>query len=222
MNAPRRSEPAATPRLTLESILETATAMIREAGFDTLSMRKLAQRCGVGAMTLYGYVQTKEELLTLIGERFFLEVAEPDAALDWQDQLRHVFRATHRVFLLHPELADIAARQHFNATATYRGAEKVFAAMARAGLSPQRALTAFITLTSFTAGIAQRQAIASAGSDAEVRERRLQRLRALPDAEFHHVRALAEPMIGGISHQHFEDGLELILRGIASEARAQS
>ena len=208
---------AASPRLSLETILDAATSMIRSEGFDALSMRKLAQRCGVGAMTLYGYVRTKEELLTLIGERFFLEVAEPDAGLNWQDQLRHVFRMTHRIFLQHPELADIAARQHFNATAAYRGAETVFAAMERAGLSPELAMSAFVALTSFTAGIAQRQANADARA---ANERRLQQLRELPSEEFKHVRRLAQAMVSGVSDQHFEDGLALFISGIEQQGAA--
>lgn len=211
------TSPATSPRLSLETILEAATQMIRLEGFEAVSMRKLAQRCGVGAMTLYGYVRTKEELLALIAERFFLEMGEPDPSAPWQEQVKDLFRATHRIFLAHPELADIAAHQHFNATATYRGAEVAFAAFERAGLSPKHAMSAFMALTSFTAGMAQRQARAS--EHREVRDQRLQKLRKLPREEFRHVPKLALMMVGDVTDQHFEDGLDFFVRGIEADAR---
>ncbi|HKY89648.1 MAG TPA: TetR/AcrR family transcriptional regulator [Nevskiaceae bacterium] len=212
-----RYKRSADQRFGIDRILETATKMIRVEGIEAVSMRKLAQRCGVGAMTLYGYVRTKEELLALIAERFFLAIGEPDPGLPWQDQVKEVFRATHRIFLAHPELADIAARQHFNATATYRGAEKAFAAFERGGLSPKHAMSAFIALTSFTAGMAQRQARDSEHRDG--REKRLRKLRELPRDEFRHVPRLALMMVGGVTDQHFEDGLDFFVRGIAAPAR---
>ena len=204
-------------RFGIDRILETATEIIRDEGFEAISMRNLAQRCGVGAMTLYGYVRTKEELLALIAERFFLQIGEPDPALPWQEQVKEVFRATHRIFLEHPELADIAARQHFNATATYRGAEKAFAAFERAGLAPRHAMSAFIALTSFTAGIAQRQVRDTAHRDTS--KQRLQKLRGLPREEFQHVPRLALMMVGGVTDQHFEDGLDFFVRGIEGQVR---
>lgn len=211
--------PAPSTRLNLEMILEAAAEMIRLEGFEAVSMRKLAQRCGVGAMTLYGYVRTKEELLTLIAERFFLALGEPDPASSWQQQVKDLFRTTHRIFLAHPELAEIAARQHFNATATYRGAETAFAAFERAGLSPKQAMSAFVALTSFTAGMAQRQS--REGQHREVRDQRLQKLRKLPKEEFRHVPKLALMMVGGVTDQHFEDGLDFFVRGIEAQARTR-
>lgn len=204
-------------KLSIETLTETAVALIRSEGFEALSMRKLAQRCGVGAMTLYGYVRTKEELLTLIAEQFFTEVEAPDPALSWQEQLKEIIRATHRIFVRHPELAEISARQHFNATATFRGAELAFAAMEQAGLSPEDALSGFIALTAFTTGMAQRQASADASATPDAR--RLKKLRELPPDEFARVSKVALLLAGDVSDHHFEDGLDLLVRGIESRGR---
>ena len=67
--------------LTLDSIVGAALELIREEGFPALSMRKLADRCGVGAMTLYGYVRTKDELLGLIADDLLATGGTADAAV---------------------------------------------------------------------------------------------------------------------------------------------
>lgn len=42
--------------LTLERVLEAATALAQGIGIEQLSMRKLAERLGVGTMSLYAHV----------------------------------------------------------------------------------------------------------------------------------------------------------------------
>lgn len=203
-------------RLTPAAIIAAAIELIRSEGFDALSMRKLGPRCGVGVMTLYGYFRTKEELLTAIAEQFMAEVESPDAGLAWPDQIKEIFRSVRRVFLDHPELADIVARQHLNATSAFRGAELAFAAMYRAGLSSEDAMSAFTALIAFTAGFAQRQRHLT--RNPAIHEQRLAKLQELPPGEFQHVSQVAAVFVTGLTDRHFEDGLDLLVRGIASKA----
>lgn len=85
------------PRLDLDDIVVAAIALADEAGLDALSMRGLAERLGVGAMTLYGYVQAKSDLLDLmydriVGERGHARLhALPDDA-PWRRRLEAVGR----------------------------------------------------------------------------------------------------------------------------------
>jgi AcrR family transcriptional regulator len=205
-------------RLTPQQITAQAIGLIRLDGFESLSMRKLAQRCGVGAMTLYGYFRTKEELLTAIAEQFFSEMEVPERGLPWLEQLREIFRAVHRVFVEHPELAEIVARQHLNAAAAFRGAERSFAALDQAGLQAEEAMSAFIALTAYTAGFAQRQM--NLERQPGVSARRLAMLRELPQEQFHHVSQRAALFMRGPSERDFETGLDFLLRGIAARAQA--
>lgn len=55
-----------------ESILNSARAMIDEAGFDAVTMAALADRANVSKGTLYLYVRTKEELFLAL----FVEALE--------------------------------------------------------------------------------------------------------------------------------------------------
>jgi AcrR family transcriptional regulator len=205
-------------RLTLDTIVDAAVELIDADGFAALSMRKLADRCGVATMTLYGHFATKDELVAALGDRFFGEIELPAADLGWEEQVKAIFRAVHGVFLRHPELAEIVARQHLNAMSAFRGAEITLAALRRAGLDERDAVSAFITLTSYTTGFSQRQHVDSAPAAPTLQARRLARLRSLPAEEFGHLPELATVFVAGLTDRHFEDGLDLLVRGIASRA----
>ena len=56
------------PGLTLDRIVRAAIAVADEHGLETVSMRSVAKRLGVGTMSLYRYVPGKSELLDLMLE----------------------------------------------------------------------------------------------------------------------------------------------------------
>ena len=51
-------------------------------GFDAVSMRRIAAELDAGTMTLYHYVRTKDELLTLVIDAVMGEVVVPDRRAD--------------------------------------------------------------------------------------------------------------------------------------------
>lgn len=54
-----------------KSLLDTASSMINEAGIDSLSLRKLAERIGVSRTAAYHHFADKNDLLCAIAERGF-------------------------------------------------------------------------------------------------------------------------------------------------------
>jgi len=191
-------------------IVDAAAELVARDGFDGLSMRKLAQRCGVGVMTLYGYVPTKDDLLGALADRLLadLELPQPGDG-DWRSQVRAVFRSVRRVFLEHPELARLVAAGRVGGTAAYRGAEIVFRALRSAGLSGPQIVSAFDALTSFTVGSAQREIGLRTPARAA-----LPGLEALPAEGFDHVVDLAGLLATRNPEQDFEAGLDLLITGI--------
>jgi AcrR family transcriptional regulator len=210
-----RMATTSTRGLTLDSVVEAALELTRDEGFPALSMRKLANRCGVGAMTLYGYVRTKDELLAMIADKLLATVELPATRdMPWMDAVKMVFRSVRRIFLEHPELADVVAGQHLNSVAAYRGAEVVLDAVRRAGLNDEEAVSAFVALTAFAVGVAQREAHGKERSAQQAQ--RLMAIHRLPVDEFRNVVELGPLMVVGESERHFEDGLDLMIRGIAA------
>lgn len=208
---PARAAPSGLSR---EAIVDAAAELFRSDGFEALTMRRLAERCGVGAMTLYGYFATKEELLGALADRALAEVELPSAeASDWRGTIADVFRSVRRTFLDHPELAQIVATQRVSGLSAYRGAETVFAALERAGLDERGQLAGFEALTAYTAGFVLRETASGAGAPAL--GERLDRIASLPADEFSHVVRVAEALAARDAEQHFEFGLGVMLSGIA-------
>ncbi|MFD6448406.1 TetR/AcrR family transcriptional regulator [Promicromonospora sp. NPDC060204] len=69
------------PGLGLDQIVAAGVAAADDGGLDSLSMRRVADRLGVGAMSLYRHVRDKAELLDLMVDRVLAEVRYDD--VDW-------------------------------------------------------------------------------------------------------------------------------------------
>lgn len=74
-------------------------------------MRRIAEELGVGTMTLYYYVRTKDDLLALMDDHLMIEVLIPKGKLpkDWRAAMAAIARASRAVFVKHPwALSDLA------------------------------------------------------------------------------------------------------------------
>lgn len=200
-------------RLTLTAIIDAAETLVAAEGFEGLSMRKLARACGVGAMTLYGYVPTKDDLLAALADRLLSDIALPAPGDgDWAYRVAAVFHAVRRAFLDHPELVPIVATQRVDGLAAYRGAEIVFGALREAGLDDGRVVSAFGALTSYTVGATQRE-IGLTGRATRGRTT-LPGLAALPGESFENVIALAGRLATRDFDAEFSTGLDLLVTGL--------
>ncbi|HUO74951.1 MAG TPA: TetR/AcrR family transcriptional regulator C-terminal domain-containing protein [Solirubrobacteraceae bacterium] len=100
-----RPQPGARrPRLTREEIAAAALALADAEGFQAVSMRRVAVELGVGTMTLYYYVQTKDELLALMNDAMMGEVLVPEGELpsDWRAALELIAHRSRAACRRHP------------------------------------------------------------------------------------------------------------------------
>jgi len=98
------------PRFNREAIAAAAIRIADAEGFDAVSMRRLAAELDAGTMTLYHYVRTKDELLTLVVDAFLGEVVlQPDQRLprDWRAAITLITRRTRDALRRHPWILDI-------------------------------------------------------------------------------------------------------------------
>jgi AcrR family transcriptional regulator len=80
--------------LTIAAIVAAAIEIADAAGFDAVSMRQVAERLKVGAMSLYTHVPGKAELTDLMidtayGE-LYADVDEPSRQPSWRDALEFI------------------------------------------------------------------------------------------------------------------------------------
>jgi len=204
--------------LTREDVIDAAAELVAERGYARLSMRALAQRCGVATMTLYRHVGTKEDLLGALTDRVLAELELPaPGTLTWQEQIATVFRSVHDLLLEHPDVVEIAVRQHVAGEAAYRGAEVVLGALRQAGIEGEAAASAFAALFAFTLGFTQQQLQASGPGTALAHRQAV--LERLPVDDFDNLSRLGGVFLLRHSDRHFDDGLDLIIRGLASKAK---
>jgi AcrR family transcriptional regulator len=91
------------PRFTREQIARTALEIADAEGFEALSMRRVADRLGAGTMTLYYYVRTKEDLLTLVEDALLGEISDACEPLPkaWRAAVGKLAAATRATYLRH-------------------------------------------------------------------------------------------------------------------------
>ncbi|MDU0345278.1 TetR/AcrR family transcriptional regulator C-terminal domain-containing protein [Microbacterium sp. KSW2-29] len=110
-NAPRSS----ARRLSRDLIVSTALAQIDSRGASGLSMRTLAQELDVEAMSLYRYVNGKEDLLEAIVRLLMhdLLAALQDASTQqWQSFLQITAHEVRRIAVEHPRAFPLVATRH--------------------------------------------------------------------------------------------------------------
>jgi len=103
---PSRGEPP----LSLTRIVEASVALLDEEGIDRLTMRRLAERLGVAAPSLYGHLDTKEDVIDLAVDAIF---GPPPAGStgDWRADVSVVVNAWRAALLEHPWAAAVPARR---------------------------------------------------------------------------------------------------------------
>ena len=216
MTVRSRSE---TPSLTLETVVLAAVDVIDADGVGALTMRRLAARLGCSPMAVYRHVATKQDLIRAISEHYLADIELPDTdGMPWDEAIVAVVSVLHHAVLERAALVEIVAIQHVDAVAIFRAEEAILRGLLSAGLSDRDAVRGLSVITSYTVGATQRRAEQRAGSPGEVY--RLQRLHQLPADTFPTLRALAGELVSVDLGLSFEDGLRLLLQGIAPAPRS--
>ncbi|MEU6354970.1 TetR/AcrR family transcriptional regulator [Streptomyces sp. NPDC047072] len=107
----RRSGRSGQPSgLDRERITSATVRLLDLDGLAKFSMRRLAAELNVTAMSVYWYVETKDDLLELALDAAFgeLELPDPAADEDWRDQLRTVAREYRALLVRHPWVSPLA------------------------------------------------------------------------------------------------------------------
>jgi AcrR family transcriptional regulator len=219
-----RTAESARTGLSRERVLGAAVDLADAEGIGAVTMRRLAARLGVEAMSLYHWVGGKSDLLDAIVDVVLAEIDLPANARDWKTALRETALSAHDVLSRH----EWAAAQ-MNASAAVKPArlrwmEFVLATLRDAGFTPEMTDHAYHALDSHVTGFAlwlaslrmpTRAHLAAAGS-AFLRELPVETYPRVAEHVEQHV-AARPPEDGG----EFAFGLDLILDGLERLRDAQ-
>jgi AcrR family transcriptional regulator len=94
--------------LSVDRIVAAAIEVADADGLPALSMRRVAEKLGVGTMSLYTHVPRKAELIDLMLDRAYGETARPDEVTgDWRARLEFAARENWALYHRHPWLLQI-------------------------------------------------------------------------------------------------------------------
>src|SRR5205814_7715575 len=85
----------AKTQLTRESIAAAALAIADAEGFQAVSMRRVAQELRVGTMSLYYYVRTKDDLISVMDDALMSEALLPRMPKNWKQAITEIATRTH-------------------------------------------------------------------------------------------------------------------------------
>ena len=88
--------------LTRERILQAALELADANGIESLSMRKLGQKLGFEAMSLYNHVANKDDLLEGMLDVVLAETEPPTTPGEWDDAIRKSAISVHDALRRHP------------------------------------------------------------------------------------------------------------------------
>jgi len=147
---------ATKPRtfLTKERVLQAAVALAARDGIEALTMRKLADDLGVGAMSLYHYVPNKEELLTGMVDIVFSEIELPATDVDWKTAMRRRAISTREVLNRHRWAVGLMESRAVPGPASFRLHDAVLGCLREGGFSIEMTIQAYSVQDAYIYGFA--------------------------------------------------------------------
>lgn len=108
-HAPTSSRRGPRRTLSVDAVVEAATALADRDGLPALTMRSLAQHLAVAPMSIYTYVPGRAELLDLMLDAAYAQmVRTPTDGQPWQARVRAVAEDNRALFTAHPWAAAIS------------------------------------------------------------------------------------------------------------------
>ncbi|HEY5979411.1 MAG TPA: TetR/AcrR family transcriptional regulator C-terminal domain-containing protein [Microlunatus sp.] len=122
------------PKIALDDVITAGVSIADSDGLANLSMRKVATRLGVGAMSLYTYVPGRDELVELMVDRVHAELTLPAADVAWRVSVELQVGERWRMYERHPWLLDLNTARMPIGPHVLDADEALYAAVSRAGL----------------------------------------------------------------------------------------
>jgi AcrR family transcriptional regulator len=149
--------------LSLDRIVTVALEVVDEQGIGAATMRGVSARLGVRSMSLYRYVQDRDELLDAVVERIVNELADdPEVLLrpvdGWRPYLTGMARGVRRYARAHPHAFPLVATRPPEAPwvnpplRSLRWVEAMLRGLAREGFTDEQVLFTYRTFNSFLLG----------------------------------------------------------------------
>jgi AcrR family transcriptional regulator len=150
------------PGLSVQLIVRAAIEVADADGLAALSMRRVAERLGVGAMSLYTYIPGKAELLDVMMDAVLAEEALSDAVTgDWRARLELLARENWSLYQRHPWVLHVSGVRAWLGPNDLALFEAALASVAGLGLSGREMVSVVSLVGGYVKGAARAAAEAA-------------------------------------------------------------
>jgi len=200
--------------LSRETILQAAIDIADADGLDAVSMRAIASRFGVTAMSLYRHVAGKDAILDGMIDQVVSEIALIDLGV-WKDTVRSAAISTRDVLVRHPWAPTMWLSRQSEGPARLRWGDFLLRALGNGGLAEERTFHVYHILESQILGSTMQQ-LSFPYQGEELAGMAREFLEHFPRDEYPdlvaHIEAHLRPRAG--EQSGFEFALDLILDGL--------
>ena len=196
--------------LSLDRIVTAALELVDEQGIGAGTMRAVASRLGVRSMSLYRYVQDRDELYDAVVERIVNELADdPEVQLrpveGWRPYLMGMAHGVRRYARAHPHAFPLVATRPPAAPwvnpplRSLRWVEAMLTGLAAEGFSDEQVLFTYRTFNSFLLGYLLLETSAMALRDPKPGDGSFSGTDTASGDDGDSARQAADPVVGGLS-----------------------
>lgn len=193
-------------QLNREKIASAALAIADAEGFQAVSMRRIAQQLNVGTMSLYYYVRTKDDLISVMDDALMSEAILSKVPKNWKQAITEIATRTHSIFSRHP-WALISMQSAPPGLNAMRHMEQCLEALAEASMTVKEKLTLLAIVDDFVFGHALRESVNEKAVDMEFVAEQIAR------GKFPRIAEIFSSSSIEIDKHRFQEGLRLLLEG---------
>jgi TetR/AcrR family transcriptional regulator, tetracycline repressor protein len=203
-------------------VVEAGLGLADQEGLEALTMQNLARRLDCGVMTLYGYVDSKEDLLDAVALCGLADLRLPRPLPTASEAILVSWgRALRLTLIEHPSLPVIFLSRAVIGPGILRGLETLLGPLGRSGLPPAAGVQAVYAVLTYTTGFVaweiprtRRQPQAAYAANWR------QELARLPPADFPLVFGALDELGHVAGEMQFEIGLTALAAGLAGRFTA--
>lgn len=193
-------------------------------GIEGLSMRKVAKRLKVEAMSLYNHVRNKDQLLDELVDYAFMKIDwQPDSG-DWQRSLQKRCLSLRQVLTEHPWAVGLLDSRKTPGLQTLLHHDQVLGVLLKSGFSYELAARTYALLDSYVYGFVLQERTLAVSSSEELNTQAEAVFAKAKPGQLQNVMAMAQNYYfqpGYNFSNEFELGLELILNSVRVARLAQ-
>lgn len=216
----QRARPKRAP-LSRERVVTAAMALADDKGAAGVTMRAIAARLGVEAMSLYNHVAGREDILDGMVDAVFGEIDLPTSTAGWKEAMRARAVSSRTVLRRHPWAVGLMDSRSQPGPATLRHHDAVLGVLRAGGFSVVMAAHAFSVIDSYLYGFVVQELSLPFTSPAELDRIAGDILHDLPTDAYPHLAELIteHALRPGYDYaDEFEFGLSLILDALHPDA----